>query len=273
MKKYLALLCATMLAVCCLALAACGGGNASSAASGSGSAASSSAAPEVSLVGDWKLAGLETQGVTMAGDMSAAFGSDVGMTLSFADGGKGTATFNGEAAEFTWEKTADGATVTIASGGEALEGVTGGSSTLNVTLEDGVLSLVMSDETMTGTMLFTQDGVLPGMVEISVAKATPITDEGMLTGDWKLAGMSMMGMNMYGDSASIAAVAGSSDTSISFSADGTCKMSGADATYKVSAEGAEITSSGLTMPVMALGENIILDMSGMGIDMVMMYSK
>ena len=79
MKKYLAMLCATMLCVCCLGLAACGGsGSGSAAASGSASASASasSSSAAVSYAGDWKFAGMEANmgsgTVTMVGDLDVS---------------------------------------------------------------------------------------------------------------------------------------------------------------------------------------------------------
>jgi hypothetical protein len=141
MKKYIAMLCATMLCVCCLGLAACGGSSSSSAASASASSASAasseasasasaassasasaasasasaasasasaaSADPASKFAGDWKVAGMTLGGITFAGDLSAYMGSDADVAVSVKSDGTGTFTWAGEAIPFTWVATGD----------------------------------------------------------------------------------------------------------------------------------------------------------------------
>lgn len=83
------------------------------------------------FVGTWNATEVEVSGTQMTLE-------DVGMTFSinFEEGGKVTATTNGESdGEGTWEE--DGDTVTIESAGETMTG----------TLEDGKLTLEISGVT------------------------------------------------------------------------------------------------------------------------------
>ena len=272
MKKYLSLLCTAMLCACCLALAACGGSSgASTAASGSaasGSAASVAVDPAEKFIGDWKFAALEYQGMTMTGDLSAILESDELMTLSIKGDGTSSVSINGEAAEATWEQKDDN-TITLTATAE------GETRSFDIAYADGVLSMDMSDEEIQGKALFTADGVLQGAKEISTANATPITSAADLEGEWKLCGINMMGVSMYGDAESIAAVAGDSgtETNIAFSAD-KATFGGQDMSYTVDENGAAISESGITMPIMKLDDStIIIDMSAIGMDMVMAFSK
>ena len=150
------------------------------------------------------------------------------------------------------------------------------SEPVEFTIEDDVLKGTIESDGQTVTMLFTKDGNLPGALSIDTEKATPITSEADLVGDWKLTGMSMMGMMVYGDADTLSSISGDADTSITFEEGGKCTMSGEELEYSVSEDGAIISESGIDIPVSKLDDAIILDMgtaSGMGIDMVFMYTK
>ena len=83
----------------------------------------------------------------------------------------------------------------------------------------------------------------------------------------------MMGVSVYGDAATISSMAGETDTKLTFTAD-TMTFGGEEMPYTVDANGAAVTAGELSMPIMALGDDIIMDMSGfIGMDMVMMFSK
>ena len=317
MKKLLSLLCAAMLCVCCLALAACGGSSSStsstSSASGSASASASSSAASTTadFVGDWKLAGAETQGMTITGDFSSMMGLSGGITLSINEGGTGVATYGSDTKDFTWAELGEGKIAITMPSSEASESSASASAssasassesassesassesassaasdssasaasgnTVEFTLTDGVLSGALESDGEQGTMLFTKDGKLPNAVEISTSAAKPITSEAELIGEWKLSGMNMMGMIAYGDSETLASLSGEGDTSIVFEQGGKCKMAGEEAKYSVGENGAEIEYNGTKIPILGLDGNILMDLgsvSGSGVELVMMYSK
>lgn len=290
MKKYLAMLCAAMLCACCLGLAACGAPSASSSAASSegsasasaeASASSAAADPAAKFVGTWKLAGAEMEGVTIAGDLSAVLGDALDMQIAIAEGGTGAIAFNGESVDFAWEAAGDDAiALTVAADEETAEDLTsalgsaGGDATLNLAYEDGALVMAVNEDAEDGKLFFTQDGTVQGAAVIDITAGTPITDESALVGDWKLAGMSMMGMSVYGDAETIAAMAGSTDMSLSLAAGGTGTLAGEEIAYTVGADGAAIGADGVMLPLLALGDGIALDMTEVaGLEMVLVYTK
>ena len=134
----------------------------------------------------------------------------------------------------------------------------------------------MAGEGQSATLIFTQDGTIPGAMVIDSANATPITSEADLIGEWKLSGMNFMGMSAYGDSDAIAQMAGGADMSLKFEEGGKCTMSGEEVAYTVSADGAAIAQGGVEIPIKALDGNIIIDASaatGLDMTMIMLYSK
>ena len=278
MKKYLALLCASMLCVCCLALAACGGGASSSAASASASgssasasassaAASSSAAAADSqqlFAGEWKMAGVESEGVTMVGDLGAILdNTEVKLVLN-ADGSAnmvmGDETYDG-----TWETAGDTAAKVTFNGNVA-----------PLAYNDNAVFMTMENDSFNGVMILTKDGTYPKLAAIDIENAKAITSESDLVGNWSLSGVNMMGISMYGDAKDLAAVAGDTDTSFSIEQDGSAKIMGGDATWSVGSDGASISIDGVTVPIKAFDNgDIVVDMSGIvsGMDVVMVFSK
>lgn len=279
-----------MLCVCCVALAACGG-------SGSGSAAASSSAadPAAKFVGTWKLAGGETQGMTVVGDFASMLGIEDNFQMTVKEDGTGSMSFGGETKTFTWEASgentmamkpsADGASgdSSASSASAEAEATTEGGSTEEIaneltefTYEDGKLTATVTNEGQTIKIIFTQDGTIPGAPVIDSAKAAPITSEADLIGTWKLSGMNLMGMTVYGESDAIAQMSGGTDTSLTFEEGGKCTMSGVEGTYAVTANGATINQDGAEMEVKSLDGSIVIDAgaaSGLDLEMVMMYSK
>ena len=324
MKKWFSLVCAAMLCTCCLALAACGGsssGSGSAATSGSAAASEASASEEASApaevvdptaayIGDWQLAGAESQGMTIAGDFGTMLGAD-NIKITLNEGGTGSTTYGETTRNFTWAEDGQGIALTMEAADEASASAESASAEASESAESASAesasaesaaetaqtptSFVLEGDVLTGTiesngdtvkMLFTRDGKLAGTPDISSASATPITDAAALVGDWKLSGMNMMGVMMYGDADNLATMAGGVDMSMSFKDDGTCTMSGEDATYSVDADGAFIESGGMKIPVMALGDNLVIDMGDLlgsalssttnsdePVSMVLMYSK
>jgi hypothetical protein len=275
MKKYLAMLCATMLCVCCLALAACGGSSSSSAAasgsaSASASASASSSAAQATFVGDWKLAAIEYENIMMSGDFDAMFGDGMNMTLSIKEGGTGTMGFGGDTTNIKWtEKGADAISITPEATSENPN-----PQTFDATLKDGALSMLMEQDSFSGTVFFTKDGTYAGATAISVDNAKPITSEDALVGTWNLIGMNMLGINMFGSGEDLSAMAGGTDTAITFEKGGKVTFMGESTTYTVGADGAAIAEGDLSVPIKALDNNILIDMSDLlGMQMVMVFSK
>lgn len=302
MKKYLAIVCAAMLCVCCLALAACGGsGSGSAAASGSGSAsasasaASSSASAADKAVGDWKLAAIETQGITVAGDFSMFLGTSDQIALSIEKDGKATMKLGSESAELSW--TADGDTITLKkaesdSSSSSASASSSSSSTnpffgdsssssdeIKATLKGDALVITAESDGTSVDMIFTADGTYADAKVIDTKKAEKITSESDLVGEWKLSGMNMMGISMYGDPSALTAMMGqssasSADTTAKFETGGKCTLMGESCTYAVDSNGATITMSGQSLPVKKLGDDIVIDFSAAyGTEFAFCFSK
>ena len=282
MKKYLALLCASMLCVCCLALAACGGSASSSAASASASgsaasastaasassaAASSSAAatdPQQLFAGEWKLAGLQSQGVTMVGDLGAILGNGEVRFVLNADG-SASVTMGEDTADATWKTT-----------GDTTAEITVNDNAVPLSYEDGAILVTMENDGFNGTMILTKDGTYAKLTTIDAEGATAITSESALIGNWNLCGVNMMGVSMYGSAEDLAAVSGDSDMTLVIEQGGSAKIMGGDATWSVGSDGASISIDGVTIPVQALDNgNLIVDASGItgGMSVVLVYSK
>ncbi|MBO4352272.1 MAG: hypothetical protein J5818_02130 [Eggerthellaceae bacterium] len=278
MKKILALLCASMLCVCCLALAACGGGASSSAASSSATSAASesassaaaasssatAASPEQLFAGEWKIAAMQTEGITIAGDFSMIIG-DNDVVLNLNADGSANFTMEDETIDGTWKTT----------GGTAAE-LTLNDKTVPLSYEDDAVFMEMEDEDFSGTMIFTKDGTYAKMPEVTAEGAKAITSESELIGTWNLCAMNMMGISMYGDSDALSNMSGGTETTMTIEQGGKATLMGDEATWTVDASGASIVIDDVTIPVQKLDNgNLIVDLSAMlgGMEMIMVFSK
>ena len=274
MKKFLTVLCASMLCFCCLALAACGGGGASSSAASSASSSSSAAPadPAEKFIGDWKIAAAKMNGVTMVGDFTQLLGEDSSsISLSIKKDGTGSMEFAGDNADITWAQKGDDAiTVTPTTESDSI-------TTVDVAFEDDALKMEMKDDEFSGTLIFTADGKFADAKEISIDGAKAITSEDALVGTWKLTGANMMGVSVYGDADDLTAVMGNiGDMTITFDKGGTATAFGESTTWTVGADGATLTSAGTEIPVKALGDDIVIDAGatlGGTTQILMVFSK
>ena len=213
-------------------------------------------------VGTWKVAAAESQGVKMVGDFATiatmfgggdeAAADGYNMTIELKDDGTGTISMGSDSHGITWSES--GGTISMTADGESSTVMTG-------TLEDGALKLSLDDESGM-TIIMTQDGTYAGGKTYDISKAKPITSEKALVGTWKLVGISMMGVSMSGDAESMAALFDYDVPSATFSAGGTANMFGDESTYSVSAEGATIVDSDISMDLLMLDDNLVIDMSG-----------
>ena len=281
MKKYLSALLVTMLCVCCFGLAACGdSGSSSSAASSTASSAapessaateSSSAAadPSEKFVGDWKMAGLEMNGVTVIGDLSSM---GVGTAaLSIAADGTGKVTLDDDTTSFTW-KQADENTLTIELENKSEDAMIPGAA--KVTYQDDTVRLTINADDQEGTIIFSENGSIEGVKMLDMSQATDITSEDALIGTWKVSAMSYEGATMYGDSASLAAMNGSDEMAITFEAGGKATMLGSEAAWSIGENGAVVSDDYAEIAVKALGDDIIMNVGeAYGMEMYMRFSK
>lgn len=228
-------------------------------------------------IGTWKVAAVESEGVTMVGDFAtvAAMFSDgddtavdaYNMTIELKDDGTGTMTMGSESRGVTWGES--GGTFTLTGDGES-------SSTMTGAFEDGALKFHMDDKSGM-TIILTQDGTYAGGKTYDITKAKPITSENALVGAWKLVGVNMMGVSMSGDAESMMALFGYDSPDVTFSAGGTVNIFGDDSTYTVGADGAKIfdnVQTDVSMDLLLLDDNIVIDMSSaLGADMFLVLSK
>ena len=269
-----------MLCVCCLALAACGGSSSPSstkADSGSNAATSSEATEEATaedpsekFIGTWKLAGAETKGVTLVGDLSSM---NVGSAqLVIKDDGTGEMSMDDQKTAFTWEQTGDN-TLTLALESQSKNKTI--DKEPEVIYEDGLLKIAIEANDQSGALLFSTDGKIEGMASLSMDDATAVTSEDELIGSWKISGVSYGGAYMFGDAASLAAINGSEEMVVTFDKDGKATMLGDEAKWSIGDDGAVIEDdSGLSIAVKALGDDILMDVgAAFGMDMVMRFSK
>lgn len=284
MKKKLRLFWVLMLCACSLVLVACGGG-----AAGGGEPSIDEPAvtvdPSEKFIRTWKVAGLESQGMTIVGDFSMMLGSEDGFVFDVKADGKGTAAFGDETADFTWELKDDNTlhvnpskTDEAEDESDVEESIV--SEGLDFTYQDDTLRATnesTDDEgnTTSFTMILNESGVLPDAPVIDLEQATAITSEDQLLGDWTLSGLKMFGATMYGSSGDLAAIYGEdTDTSLSFK-DGAVNFMGSEYSYTIGDEGAVIDMAGYyQLPVKQLGDMLIVDIGSLlGEGSVMAYSK
>ena len=272
MKKRLQVVLVALVCAFAIALAACGGGSGGS-AGGSGGGSGDAVVqvdPSEKFIGTWKLAGAETQGVTLVGDLSSM---NVGSAqLVIKDDGTGEMSMDDQKTAFTWEQTGDN-TLTLAlesqSKNETID------KAPEVIYEDGLLKIAIEANDQSGALLFSTDGKIEGMASLSMDDATAVTSEDELIGSWKISGVSYGGAYMFGDAASLAAINGSEEMVVTFDKDGKATMLGDEAKWSIGDDGAVIEDdSGLSIAVKALGDDILMDVgAAFGMDMVMRFSK
>ena len=136
----------------------------------------------------------------------------------------------------------------------------------------------MKADGMEGSMIFTKDGTVKWMREISMDNAEKISSADVLNGTtWNLTGVAMQGVSMYGDAEAIGSFMPSSmaSTSVKFKKDGTVNLMGEDATWKITNKSnAVITAGSEKVTVKKLGDDIVIDLSDyVATDLVMLLSK
>ena len=283
MKKCLSALLATMLCVCCLGLAACGDSGSSESTSSSASESESASAsaseatesssaaadPSEKFLGDWKMAGMEMEGVTIVGDLTQF---DVGTaTLNIAEDGTGEVALDEEKASFSWTQTDEN---TLSIEVEAPEDEATISSIAKAVYQDDTVRMTIETEDQEGTIIFSKDGTMPGITALSMDDATDITSGDALVGTWKISALTMQGATAYGDSASLSAINGGDEVTITFAEDGTVTLFGGEASWSIGDNGAVISEEGIDVPVKAMGDDILVNVGvAYDMEMIMRFSR
>ena len=276
MRKRVKMLFAAALCAVTMAIVGCGGGNASQTTTNE--AAQESYSTE-QFLGEWKLAYIQSGGVTVAGNLgglSEISGDDMSITLTINDDGTAKFAIGEESADMKWESASkDKITITSTGASESEDSVP---ESAEVTYNDGELLFKSSDEPAadaeedtsvlgaidTGVLGFTHDGTSAKVSIPSLDDSKPITSADDLVGDWKLSAVCIFGVYITGEPANLSAFYGESSSSLEFKDDGTCTYVGNDDDYTVSKDGAVIKEwrSGATVPVASLGDNeIVLNLS------------
>lgn len=285
MKKFRTYLVSVIAALClmlaCVSLVACSGGSSSSSSAASSSAASSSAAsskaasPSEQIVGTWKVAAAEQNGLILGGNFGQLLGVGDNGGLTFNADGTGTLTLNSETYSFTWTE-GDGGTINIA---PQSENAIMKQSIVPVTIKDGAVFMSMEDNGQQGNLIFTKDGNYDKAKQISMADAKPITSEAALLGTWTMVGMNMGGISAYGNAEALKGAMGGSETSVTFKEGGVADLSDGTGSWTIGANGATLTSTDITgthtVPVMQLGSEIAIDYTEAygGTEFVFVFAK
>lgn len=210
------------------------------------------------------MAALQSQGVTMAGDLSPVLGENK-VTLTLNADGSASMAMGEDTYDGTWEPAGDAAAKATFNGNVA-----------PLAYNDDAVFMTMEDDSFSGVMILTKDGTYPKLATITAEGAKAITSEDALIGNWSLCGMNMMGVSMYGDSAALAEVSGDSDTTLNIEEGGSATLTGEAATWAIDANGASITIDGTTIPLQMNDDgNIVMDMTELlgGTSMIMVFSK
>ena len=284
-----------MLAVLCalsLALVACGGSSTSAppsaeptteATATTESTTDETTSPDstpvvTSPVGTWKVAGFETGGISMTGNIAEAMtlfgGEDLADQFSktqveLKEDGTGTFTFGSDALTLVWEESGGSIPLTVAR-------EDGSAFVVSSSLEDGKLRVVL-DEEEGAVLIMTPDGSYPNAVTYDKSAAKPISSEADLLGSWNVEAIVVSGVTITGDPGAISEQFGFGDPTVAFSEGGKVSMFGDDTTYAIEADGASIfdtADASVKVPVLKLDGSLLIDMSDlMNAEMLIVLSK
>lgn len=288
MIKRLRFLCAVMMCVSALLLPACGNGRQAPAQKGTAAEVeaesnenAAQSPTDGSFFGVWKLAAAHTDGLTIAGDFSMLFRDVESITMELRDDTTATMSFGDIDVDFMWEKADDTNLRVVRSSNEADEevtGVLGAYESADLSLKDDslVMTLGEGDEVST-ELIFTMDGTLKGYEPLATNKASDIAASDDLIGEWKLSGLRISTVTLYGAADVLAELVDSStDTTMTINEDGTGTVMGSSFTWKREGETTVFSYDGDTVTVKTLDGDIILDMTNMlggKVDTVMRFAK
>ncbi len=235
--------------------------------------------PKEQFVGEWKLASMSTNGVTVTGDFSMMMGSADGASLTLQKDGTGTMAMGEDSGELTWELKGDDAITLTPKKDESSDSAP---TTLDATYDktNKAIVLEMKDETMTAALTFTADGKSKEAAEYDVSQAKDVTSLDQIAGDWKMCGVHMAGALVLGDASAMESMGLTGfDTSMSIAADGTMKSENSSSGDKIAVndKGATITSELGTVTFKLLGDkNLLMDLSeafGQGSELYVIFAK
>lgn len=283
MRKTARMLWALLLASFCLVLVACGGSGAEGGSGGGGEAAPK-VDPAEKFVGTWKLASMESEGITIVGDFAVITGEEGGLVLELKEGSTGTFSYGEDSVDMTWELVDDN-TIHAAKAEDADEDAGDDEAVdamvkddgIDLAYQDGALVTSWTDEENESEvkMLFNESGTLEGAPRIDMEKATDVESIDQIVGTWNITAMSAAGATMYGSADSLAALYGEeTETSLTINEDGSTTFMGQDVTCTLGEDGAAIDLVIFQIPIKLIDGELVIDMSELfGQDMVFLYSK
>ena len=247
----------------CLALAGCGGGQSSGSASGSAassaqassSASKSAAVTADTIVGDWQLSSMETNGARITGDLAQTganfkltFNSDKTLTMTMSNTFSRTQPTT-ESISGTWSFENGKAHAT-------LKNETTTTELDFVANDDGSITTNMDEQ---GKLTFQREASKP---EHDPSNAKPVTDIASIAGNYTIAGAYMTGVCIMGDVSAF----GMSDMSLVIKADGSAEYTtnGQTTNMKLTTADGKTTASidGVECPVTMTDELLTLDLGG-----------
>ncbi|MBO7673991.1 MAG: hypothetical protein J6S63_03145 [Atopobiaceae bacterium] len=275
MQKRLTTIMAAALLAGSLALPACGGNATSGSAAGQGAGTEQATTNlQDQFVGAWKVGAAQQNGVTLTGDLSAFMQAETGMTLEIKDDGTGSFALGEQSIAFTWKLDGSDIELTFADDDPDKE-ANWDSKVARGSLEGETLTLDMED-ILNAKLLFSKTGTIDGIFVIDAASAAPITSEDQVPGEWKLSGMNIMGLSVYGDADALSAMSGQSlNANLTLNEDGTGALSEAPVTWTTDKDGTTLTSVGVELPLKSVDDtHVVLDMSSLlGTDLTLLYTK
>lgn len=302
MKKHLNLLLAALLGLSILGVPACGGSASTDGAAEEPPAAKEATEPEEvvdpaeDFYGEWQLAAVKSEGLTMVGDLTELLEASETMKVNIEKGGEARMSFDGDTVVCTWEQKSDTTIVlktpdetdgadastddtdvedAVEGAEDAVEGMTEGGTEVEFTLEDGVLTVTSFTDEFDGTLYFSADGKLADYPAVDPADIAAVESVDAAVGDWALVGMYFMGSTAYGDADAMSSMIGEGNETIAISEDGAVEMMGETVNFGVGDEGGYIDVNGQAqLPVGTLDDHLTVDFTqAIGQDAILIYEK
>lgn len=301
MKKHLNLFLAALLGLSIVGVPACGGSASTDGATGEPAAEKVEEPEEVvdpaaDFYGEWQLAAVRSQGLTMVGDLTSLLETTDTMKISIEEGGKAQMSFDGDTLACTWEQKSDSTivlktpedadgsdTVTDDAGEEdavegaedAVESIADEGSEVVLELEDGVLTVTSFADTFNGTLYFSADGTLAEYPSIDPATIVAADSVDALVGDWTLVGMYFMGATAFGDADAMSDMIGEGNETIAINENSSVEMMGGTVAFATGDNGGYIDVNGQAqLPVGTAGDYMTVDFTqAIGQDAILLYKK
>ncbi|MBQ9001598.1 MAG: zinc ribbon domain-containing protein [Eggerthellaceae bacterium] len=226
------------------------------------------------FIGDWKLGGMETQGISMCGNVAEVLGFNAALMIS--KDGTGSINLDDANVTFDWKQSNDDAITLSSLKGDEDSNIL--DEAVNVSYREETLAFEISADDMNGSLIFSKDGSVKWMNEIEMDDAKKISSADVLNGTtWNLSGLTMNGVTMRGDAEAIKEFMPSSmtSTSVKFKKDGTVSFMGEDLTWKITEKGNAVIMEGSSkVLIKSLGNDIVMDLSDfVALDMALLFSK